>query len=150
MQLLILIISKIVNTYDAVFAGLTGDASAAQFQKVGNSTPTYYGGMLNTFGYKGFELSVLLNFAADYLVYNNSRSSYFSSEGNNVLRYNQIKPREGQMIWEKPGDKASDPMIYRGRTDGVDQQFISRFWEDASHIRVRNVRFSYSLPENAN
>ncbi|MDR6784315.1 TonB-linked SusC/RagA family outer membrane protein [Pedobacter africanus] len=139
-------ISKIVNTYDEVSKGLTGDAAAAQFQIVGNSTPKYYGGMVNTFGYKGFELSVLLNFAADYLVYNNSRSTYFSSEGNNVLKNNQIKPRNGQVIWEKPGDKATDPMIYRSRTDGVDQQFISRFWEDASHIRVRNARLSYSLP----
>lgn len=139
-------VGKIVNTYDAVFAGLTGDASAAQFQLVGNTTPKYYGGMLNTFGYSGFELSVLLNFAADYLVYNNSRSSYFSSEGNNVLKNNQIKPRSGQVIWEKPGDKATEPMIFRGRTDGADQQLISRFWEDASHIRVRNVRLSYSLP----
>jgi TonB-linked SusC/RagA family outer membrane protein len=138
--------SKIVNSYDAVFAGLTGDASAAQFQLVGTAQPKYYGGMLNTFGYKGFELSVLLNFAADYLVYNNSRSSYFSSEGNNVLKNNQIKPRNGQVIWEKSGDKATEPMIFRGRTDGADQQLISRFWEDASHIRVRNVRLSYSLP----
>lgn len=138
--------SKIVNTYDDVFKGLTGDAAAAQYQLVGMGTPKYYGGILNTFGYKGFELSVLLNFAADYLVYNNSRSSYFSSEGNNVLKNNQVKPRNGQSIWEKPGDKATEPMIYRSRTDGADQQFISRFWEDASHIRVRNVRLSYSIP----
>lgn len=141
-------ISKTVNTYDAVFAGLTGDASAAQFQLIGNTTPKYYGGLLNTFGYNGFELSVLLNFAADYLVYNNSRSSYFSSEGNSVLRYNQIKPAKGQVIWEKAGDKATEPMIYRGRLDGADNSgaSASRFWEDASHIRVRNVRLSYSLP----
>nr|WP_121269302.1 SusC/RagA family TonB-linked outer membrane protein [Pedobacter schmidteae] len=138
--------SKIVNTYDDVFKGLTGDAAAAQYQLVGMGTPKYYGGILNTFGYKGFELSVLLNFAADYLVYNNSRSSYFSSEGNNVLKNNQVKPRNGQSIWEKPGDKATEPMIYRSRTDGADQQFISRFWEDASHIRVRNARLSYALP----
>lgn len=139
-------ISKIVNSYDAVTAGLSGEAFNAQRQKIGTTTPKYYGGMLNTFGYKGFELSVLLNFAADYLVYNNSRSTYFSSEGNNVLRYNQIKPMNGQKIWEKPGDIATEPMIYRGRTDGTDQQLISRFWEDASHIRLRNVRLSYSLP----
>ncbi|SMC59659.1 SusC/RagA family TonB-linked outer membrane protein [Pedobacter africanus] len=138
--------SKIVNVYDDIFKGLTGDAAAAQYQLVGMGAPKYYGGILNTFGYKGFELSVLLNFAADYLVYNNSRSSYFSSEGNNVLRYNQVKPRNGQSIWEKPGDKATEPMIYRSRTDGADQQLLSRFWEDASHIRVRNVRLSYSLP----
>ncbi|MEQ7798922.1 SusC/RagA family TonB-linked outer membrane protein [Pedobacter sp. ASV1-7] len=139
-------ISTIVNSYDAISAGLTGDALNVQRQHLGTTTPKYYGGMLNTFGYRGFELSVLLNFAADYLVYNNSRTSYFSSEGNNVLRYNQIKPMSGQVIWEKPGDKATEPMIYRGRTDGSDQQLISRFWEDASHIRVRNVRLSYSLP----
>lgn len=139
-------IGKVVNTLDAVSAGLTGDAAAMQFQPIGTSTPKYYGGMLNTFGYEGFELSILLNFAADYLVYNNSRSSYFSSEGNNILKNNQIKPRNGQVIWEKPGDKATEPKIYRGRTDGSDAQFISRFWEDASHIRVRNVRLSYSLP----
>ncbi|MNE25036.1 hypothetical protein D3C80_1183520 [compost metagenome] len=140
-------ISKIVNTVDAITAGLTGEAFNMQRQKIGNTTPKYYGGMINTFGYRGFELSVLLNFAADYLVYNNSRSTYFSSEGNNVLRYNQIKPMNNQVIWQKPGDKATEPMIYRGRTDGTDQQFISRFWEDASHIRVRNVRLSYSLPD---
>lgn len=137
--------SKIVNSYDAVSAGLSGDVLAAQFHLIGNSTPKYYGGMLNTFGYSGFELSVLLNFAADYVVYNNSRSTYFSSEGNNVLKNNQIKPASGQSIWEKPGDKATEPMIYRGRLDGADQG-SSRFWEDASHIRVRNVRLSYSLP----
>lgn len=138
-------ISKVVNTYDAVAAGLTGDALAMQFQRVGNTVPKYYGGMLNTFGYRGFELSVLLNFAADYVVYNASRSTYFSSEGNNVLKNNQIKPASGQVIWQKPGDKATEPMIYRGRLDGAEQS-TSRFWEDASHIRVRNVRLSYSLP----
>ena len=38
-------------------------------------------------------------------------------------------------------------MIFRSRTDGADQS-TSRFWEDGSHIRVRNVRLSYSLPSN--
>nr|WP_162988784.1 SusC/RagA family TonB-linked outer membrane protein [Pedobacter schmidteae] len=136
---------KIVNTYDDIFAGLSGDDVVAQFQLVGNTTPKYYGGMLNTFGYKGFELSVLLNFANDYLVFNNSRNSYFASEGNDVLQNNQIKPAAGQVIWEKPGDKATEPQIYRNRTDGANYE-TSRFWEDASHIRVRNVRLGYSLP----
>lgn len=138
-------VSKIVNTYDDITKGLTGDALTAQFQYVGNATPKYYGGMVNTFGYQGFELSVLLNFAADYVLYNNSRSTFFSSEGNNVLKNNQIKPVNGQIIWEKAGDKATEPMLYRGRLDGADQN-TSRFWEDASHIRVRNIRLSYSLP----
>ncbi|MFA4866827.1 MAG: SusC/RagA family TonB-linked outer membrane protein [Pedobacter sp.] len=139
--------STIVNTVDAITAGLSGEANNAQRQNIGTTTPKYYGGMLNSFGYRGFELSVLLNFAADYLVYNNSANTYFSSEGNNVLRYNQIKPLHGKVIWEKPGDKATEPMIYRGRTDGAGTQYISRYWEDASHIRVRNVRLSYSLPD---
>lgn len=138
-------VSKIVNTLDEVTAGLSGDALSAQYQVAGTATPKYYGGMVNTFGYQGFELSVLLNFAADYVLYNNSRATFFASDGNNVLRNNQIKPAGGQVIWEKAGDKATEPMIYRGRLDGADQS-TSRFWEDASHIRVRNVRLSYSLP----
>ncbi|WEK19932.1 MAG: SusC/RagA family TonB-linked outer membrane protein [Candidatus Pedobacter colombiensis] len=139
------ITSKVVNTYDDISKGLTGDDLSRQQQLIGNTTPKYYGGMLNTFGYKGIELSVLLNFAADYLVYNNSRPTYFSSEGNDLLKGNQIKPSSGQSIWEKPGDIATEPMIYRNRTDGANQS-TSRFWEDATHIRVRNVRLSYSLP----
>lgn len=134
-----------VNTLDEVFAGLSGDAYNAQFQFVGNMTPKYYGGLLNTFSYNGFELSVLLNFSANYLVFNNSRNSYFSSEGNNILKNNQIKPGSGQVIWEKPGDQATEPMLFRTRTDGADGA-TSRLWEDASHIRVRNVRLAYSLP----
>lgn len=138
--------SKVVNTYDDVSKGLTGDDANRQFQLVGNTTPKYYGGLQNTFGYKGVELSVLLNFASDYIVYNNSRSGYFSSEGNDVLKGNQIKPGAGQLIWEKPGDQATEPMIYRNRTDGANTGQTSRYWEDGSHIRVRNVRLSYSLP----
>ncbi|RQO74798.1 hypothetical protein DBR43_05285 [Pedobacter sp. KBW06] len=136
----------IVNTLDEVLAGLSGDAYSAQYQFVGNMTPKYYGGLLNTFSYNGFELSVLLNFSANYLVFNNSRNSYFSSEGNNILKNNQIKPGSGQVIWEKPGDQATEPMLFRTRTDGADGS-SSRLWEDASHIRVRNVRLAYSLPE---
>ncbi|WP_316816188.1 SusC/RagA family TonB-linked outer membrane protein [Pedobacter nyackensis] len=138
-------VSKIVNTVDEVTLGLSGDVLAAQYQNVGTTAPKYYGGMLNTFGYRNFELSVLLNFAADYVVYNNSKNTYFSSEGNNVLKNNQIKPAKGQVVWEKPGDIATEPMIYRGRLDGAGSS-SSRFWEDASHIRVRNVRLSYALP----
>jgi TonB-linked SusC/RagA family outer membrane protein len=136
---------KVVNTYDDIYKGLSGDDAARQFQLVGNTTPKYYGGLQNTFGYKGIELSILLNFAADYLVFNNSRPTYFASEGNNILQNNQIKPSAGQVIWEKPGDIATEPMIYRSRLDGANSS-TSRFWEDASHIRVRNVRLSYSLP----
>ncbi|MNK14978.1 TonB dependent receptor [compost metagenome] len=136
----------IVNKYDDVFAGLQpGDEIMNQFQNVGNSTPKYYGGLQNTFGYKGLELSILLNFATDYRVFNNGRGSYFSTEGNNILQYNQIKPAKGQVIWEKPGDIATESMPFRNRMDGVENP-SSRTWEDASHIRVRNVRLSYSLP----
>lgn len=141
------ITSKVVNNYDDITKGLTGDDLSRQFQLIGNTTPKYYGGLQNTFSYKGFELSILLNFAADYLVYNNSRSSYLSSEGNALLKGNQVKLNAGQVIWEKPGDQATEPMIYRNRTDGANTGGTSRFWEDASHIRVRNVRLSYALPE---
>lgn len=140
-------IEKTVNSYDAVTAGLTGTDVTDNFQYIGNSTPKYYGGLLNTFAYKNIELSVLLNFAADYLVYNNTRSSYFSSEGNNILRYNQIKPMDGQVIWQKPGDIATDPSPYRTRTDGAEVS-SSRFWEDGSHIRLRNVRLTYNFPSS--
>ena len=137
---------KIVNSLDEATAGLTGAALNAQYQLAGNMTPKYYGGLLNTFSYNGFELSVLLNFSANYVVYNNSRGSYFSAEGNNILKNNQIKPGHGQVVWEKPGDQATEPMPFRTRTDGADGP-SSRLWEDASHIRVRNVRLAYSLPE---
>lgn len=139
-------IRKTVNNYDDVFAGLTGSAYSEQQQLIGNTTPKYYGGLLNTFSYRSFELSVLLNFSSGYLVFNNSRNTYFASEGNNILKNNQIKPGSGQVIWEKPGDQATEPMVYRNRTDGADQP-TSRQWEDASHIRVRNIRLSYSLPQ---
>jgi len=138
---------QVVNSYNAVFAGLSGAASAGQFQKIGNTTPKYFGGIANTFSYNRFDLSILLNFAEGYLVYNNQRSTYFSSEGNNVLQYNQVLPAAGQVIWQKPGDMATDPQPIRNRTDGANQE-TSRFWEDASNIRVRNIRLSYSLPES--
>ncbi|MNE23424.1 hypothetical protein D3C80_1166760 [compost metagenome] len=142
-------VHKTVNKYDDVFEGMPfGDQRNAQFQYIGSTTPKYYGGLINSFSYKNVSLSVLLNFAYGYLVNNNLKRAYFTDEGNEILRFNQIKPAAGQVIWQKPGDIATEPKRYRNRTDGTLNQYSSRNWEDASHIRVRNIRLGYDLPPN--
>ena len=52
----------------------------------------------------------------------------------------------GWSRWEKPGDNATHPMPSSGRKDGSGNT-SSRFLEDGSFFRLRNVTLSYNLPQ---
>jgi TonB-dependent starch-binding outer membrane protein SusC len=103
---------------------------------VGTVDPSHYGGVTNTFSYKGLELSVLLNYVFGNKLYNNDRTNvenpgyYYSSFARDALR-----------AWKQPGDITDFPSLledYHPET--------TRYVEDAKYFRLRNIMLSYSLP----
>ena len=52
----------------------------------------------------------------------------------------------GWSRWEQKGDIATHPLPVGGRTDGSNKA-SSRYLEDGSFFRLRNVTISYDLPE---
>jgi TonB-linked SusC/RagA family outer membrane protein len=120
-------------------------AAAATKQFTGKSaSPKYTGGITNTFSYKNFTLSTFLNFVYGNYVYNDSRA-YFDNDGL-YESYNAMVPANGWTRWQKPGDIATEPKTVLGGNHDSNSA-SSRYLENGSYLRLRNVTFGYQLPQ---
>lgn len=127
---------------------LTNSYNAATLQFTGQTrSPDYQGGMINTFNYKDFSLSLNIGFVQGVYMYNSDRQ-LFDSDGN-YPTFNQMNLADGWSRWEKPGDNATHPKALIGGNRDANRP-SSRFLEDASYIRLRNITFGYDLPASLN
>lgn len=118
-----------------------GKISDADRTILGNYQPNFIAGITNTVGYKGFELSFLFqgSFGGE-IANNNVRYLGTWDNGRNFFAdmYNYWRSESN------PGDgKHFKPSV---NYLGLQKQFSSYWVEDASFVRLRNVRVSYALP----
>ncbi len=108
-------------------------------------TPKYYGGFQNNFSYKGFSLNFLFQFVKQTGM--RLWASYTAMPG---TMFNQ--PTEVLDSWQKPGDKkpfqkfsqdygsnAANALSYAQQSDFA--------YGDASFIRLKNLAFSWQMPQ---
>lgn len=106
----------------------------------GQSTPKYYGGMSNTFKYKGLDLVVFINYAGGYYI-NNSMLRFFNSYntwGNSSVDYYNNYWKE-----ERPSNKYPAPRIGSSYSNG---DGTNANLEDGTFIRIKNLELGYTLP----
>lgn len=116
-------------------------------QIVGNAQPKLVGGLLNTFNVYGIEISANLQFNYGNKVFNDSRR-YVDSDGAYIdYNFMSIDNGLGWSRWTKKGDKATHP---RARLGGnrLSNEVTSRYLEDGSYLRIKNITISYPLPAN--
>jgi TonB-linked SusC/RagA family outer membrane protein len=123
----------------------TSVLSEATSQFVGSFSPDFTGGFMNTFTYKAFSLSAFFNFVSGNEVFNSSRTSFDSDGAYETV--NNMVPMDNWSRWEKPGDIATHPKAVFGGNKNSNK-ITSRYLEDGSYIRLRNVNFGYQLPKN--
>lgn len=115
----------------------------------GTADPTWYGGLTNTFAFKGFELKVFLYFSGgNYLTFEDG--AFLQRSGSTVDR-NQA--RSQMRRWQKPGDITDVPRPYFGGTQpgALSNYFFSdRFYEKGDYARVKEITLSYNLPSTMN
>ncbi len=122
---------------------LTSDYADATLQYTGTKgTPTYTGGILNTIRFDDFTLSANISFVDDIYKYNSNRE-LFDSDGS-YAAFNNMNLNDGWSRWEKPGDVATHPKPYYGGVNA--NKNSSRYLEDASYVRLRNISLSYNVP----
>jgi TonB-linked SusC/RagA family outer membrane protein len=119
--------------------------AVASKQYVGSSSPKFTGGITNTFSYQAFSLSTFFNFVYGNKVYNDTRA-YFDNDGL-YESYNAMVPASGWTRWTKPGDIATSPKAVLGGNHDANSQ-SSRYLENGSYLRLRNVTLGYQLPKN--
>lgn len=116
-------------------------------QIVGDIWPKLTGGLYNSLKFKQIELSFLFNFSYGNDVFNMNR--YFQEHAGN--RGTQWSLQASMMRrWQNQGDQTDIPRITN--VQNPDGSFnhnyeSSRFLEDASYIRLRNISLSYHLPK---
>lgn len=123
---------------DPKFRDLNGDGNIDFDDRafVGNPTPDWYGGLNNVFRYKGFELSVLLEFTEGVKRLNDIYNTYGSARQNRIaIDY-----------WTPENPTNAYPHVGDGSAMNLGTFHNAIFYEDASFIALRNVALSYSLP----
>lgn len=125
--------------------GITSTYSQAVRKIIGNAEPNYIAGMNNTFSVGNFSLTAFLYTAQGHEIYNNSRQ-FIESDGQRY-GWNHLKVA-GENYWTAPGDNALRPQPRLGGNRSANSR-STRYVEDASFIRLRNVQLTYSIPASA-
>lgn len=128
------------STGDLVFDDVNGDDQYTDVdrQVVGDPNPVFTGGFNNNISYKGFDLSIFLQYSYGNDIFNGTRqyaeAMKFGTSDNQLAT---IKDR-----WQKPGD-----VTYVPRTDGKYNLFplSSHYIEDGSYLRVKQVTLGYNF-----
>lgn len=131
------------KTGAAVFEGQDANGAVTTDDRkiYGNAYPKIYGGITNTFTYKNFDLGILFTFQSGNKSINLNR--YFrernpSSGGVNA----KVLQR-----WQKTGDITDVPRLTSvGNNYTIDQN--SRYLEDASFLRLKELTIGYNLPKS--
>ncbi|NML21984.1 SusC/RagA family TonB-linked outer membrane protein [Pseudoflavitalea sp. G-6-1-2] len=121
----------------------------------GDPNPKYYGGIMNTFTWKGFSLGVFLNFTFGRDIMNsylNRRLHYLFEEsgdqGENQLAYRAMMDIDKLNYWKKPGDKADFPTFTLVNNQRAPYRFFDKttmYIEDGSYLRVKNITVGYTF-----
>ena len=133
------------SIYDPANPGTLGAAStlaAADRVVLGNSNPTYYGGLNNTITYKAFDFNFFLTFSGGNKVMNVTRqesllNQKFLNGGTELLNR-----------WTPENTNTDVPKLFYGRDafTNLTANTVSRFVEDGSFIRGQNFTLGYKLP----
>jgi TonB-dependent starch-binding outer membrane protein SusC len=107
-------------------------------------TPKYFGGLQNTVDYKGFSLSFLFQFVNQIAQNVNGALSNTPGQVGNV-------PVIFLDRWQKPGDQATYQKYSAGYNNYTQYYYATQSrwaYSSSSYIRLKNVAFSWSLPDN--
>jgi TonB-dependent starch-binding outer membrane protein SusC len=111
---------------------------------LGSTVPKWYGGFINKFSYKGFDLELFLRFSGGNSIMNVTRQT--SLLGQDFMN----NGREILDRWQKPGDVTDVPIVVarRGNIINLDGNVTSRFVEKGDFLRMQNIVIGYTLPQN--
>ncbi|MCS3757327.1 SusC/RagA family TonB-linked outer membrane protein [Salinibacter ruber] len=122
---------------------LTSNYNEATLQMLGSASPDFTGGLRNTVEYNGITLSTFFNFVYGNKVYHSARELFDSDGG--YLTYNYMELEDDWSRWQEPGDDATHPKPVAGGNSNSND-VSSRYIEDGTYLRLKNVRLSYNIP----
>lgn len=115
-----------------------GEITTADRTVIGSGLPDWFGGITNNIRYKAFDLSFMLQFNYGNDILNATRLYSTQSQSERINLLSEVSDR-----WT-PTNTSSRVPSARGY---VKNELYSRYVEDGSFLRLKNVTLGYSLPE---
>lgn len=141
---------------DIKYKDVNGDGKIDVNDKtfIGNPWPKLFGGITNTFAYKGFDLSVLItgtygNDIYNFIAWENSNPNNINLGRNMLIKaldYAKVSvDASGKPYLLNPGTTV--PRIISGAdVNGTYARITDKYVEDGSYLRLKNVSLSYNIP----
>ncbi len=120
---------------------LTSNYAEATPQEVHSALPDFQGGIASNMRYKNISLNMNFAYTVGNYVYNFSQRM-MDNDGHEPY-YNLVVWEEGSSRWTKPGDIATHPSI---QNSALSTENSSRYLQDGSFFKIRNITLRYELP----
>lgn len=132
------------------------DAPYVNRKYMGDAMPVVFGGLGNTFTWKGFELNCFFSFSAGNKMYNGAKAAMYSYLGSSSFA-NNVYNLSSDLVnyWKTPGQKTDIPALINGSNysqvgfgtsyDYTLDRKSSRFLEDASFVKLRSLLLGYNF-----
>lgn len=121
--------------------------SASQFNQ-GSALPDFFGGLTNTFTYKGFSLSFMFYFNFGNKIYDNHGGISNTDGSGGFTPTSRMSRYTYEHRWQAKGDVTDQPkIVFTGTQSGPSSQNSTRFLYDGDYIRLRDVTLGYQLPQ---
>lgn len=130
------------NEIDRIATSIYTDA-AEDYQNMGSPFPIFSGGFGTFFSFRGFSINVAFVYSYGNKIYHTNRQEV-DNDGENIS-VNAMALQDGWSRWVNPGDNATHPEpVYGGNMNS--NKYSSRYLEDGSYLRLRNLTLAYNLP----
>ncbi len=131
------------QTGDLIFTDNDGDGviTAEDKQVIGNPMPDFTYGLTNKVSYKNFDLNIVIDGVYGNDIYNNGKQNLES------MRFPENQSADIVNRWRNPGDISDIPrvtVVDSNNNGGIN----SRWVEDGSFLRVRDISLSYNFENN--
>jgi len=143
-----------------------GVINSGDMQPIRDKTPwpDYFGGVGNSFSWKGFDLNIFFQFSMGNYVFNHSRYAqeqvgWSFNYGGFFIPYGNNTERVANERWQNPGDITDIPQASlgyefddEGNVIGAPQpnwmEDCDQWLEDASYIRLKTFELGYRVPSS--
>lgn len=122
---------------------------------IGDANPRFTGGWNNQFSYKGFDLSVFVNFVVGNDIYNANKLEWTDGAFANLNMLDIMKNRWTNI--DGSGNRITDPVglaTLNANAKIWSPVRVQRWWlhswaiEDGSYLRINNLTLGYTLPKS--
>jgi TonB-linked SusC/RagA family outer membrane protein len=122
---------------DPLFADLddSGDITEADRTTIGNPNPDYTFGFTNNFTYKDWDLSIFFQGSQGGDIFNLTNVQLTNGDANTTKDYYNN-------AWTATNTDTNAPRV----GNNSNREISSRFVEDGSYIRLKNIALGYNLP----